>query len=237
MHSLQVENGLSVAHASHFSHLHGEAVELQKRVCPFPQVVVERRMEKGLGHNIEPLQVFLGHVQCRLDGSHTTTTLRGSGVDTKDARKERPPMPSMSQTGKAYRLPCLHLFRISTTTFTTSPRLFRICSQALELLVWLCRDSFSMQAQALTLHNSGRIANSGRYSQTWLSISEEECEEMTSCLMNCFTRRDTVLKGPTRGWTHTGNRFDTTQTSWEGWNYIAFILIFLKKIRKREKSR
>ena len=33
------------------------------------------------------------------------------------------------------------------------------------------------------------------------------------------------------------NRFDTTQTSWEGWNYIAFILIFLKKIRKREKSR
>ena len=26
------------------------------------------------------------------------------------------------------------------------------------------------------------------------------------------------------------NRFDTTQTSWEGWNYIAFILIFLKKI-------
>ena len=33
------------------------------------------------------------------------------------------------------------------------------------------------------------------------------------------------------------NRFETTQTSWEGWNYIAFILIFLKKIRKREKSR
>ena len=33
------------------------------------------------------------------------------------------------------------------------------------------------------------------------------------------------------------NRFDTTQTSWEGWNYIAFILIFLKKIRKSEKSK
>ena len=33
------------------------------------------------------------------------------------------------------------------------------------------------------------------------------------------------------------NRFDTTQTSWKGWNYIAFILISLKKIRKREKSR
>ena len=33
------------------------------------------------------------------------------------------------------------------------------------------------------------------------------------------------------------NRFDTTQTSWEGWNYIAFILIFMKKITKREKLR
>ena len=41
----------------------GEGFELQKRVCPFPQVVEERRMEKGLGHNVEPLQVFLGHVQ------------------------------------------------------------------------------------------------------------------------------------------------------------------------------
>ena len=64
MHSLQVENGLSVAHASRFSHLHGEGFEQQERVCPFPQVVEERRMEKGLGHDVEPSQVFLGHVQC-----------------------------------------------------------------------------------------------------------------------------------------------------------------------------
>ena len=33
------------------------------------------------------------------------------------------------------------------------------------------------------------------------------------------------------------NRFDTTLASWEGWNYITFILILLKKIRKRGKSR
>ena len=33
------------------------------------------------------------------------------------------------------------------------------------------------------------------------------------------------------------NRFDTTLASWEGWNYVAFILILLKKIRKRGKSR
>ena len=64
VHSLQVENGQSVAHASRFSHLHGEGFELQERVCPFPQVVEERRMEKGLGHDIKPSQVFLGHVRC-----------------------------------------------------------------------------------------------------------------------------------------------------------------------------
>lgn len=33
------------------------------------------------------------------------------------------------------------------------------------------------------------------------------------------------------------NRFDTTLSSWKAWNYIAFTLILLKKIRKREKSR
>ena len=33
------------------------------------------------------------------------------------------------------------------------------------------------------------------------------------------------------------NRFDTTLSSWKAWNYITFILILLKKIRKREKSR
>ena len=204
MHSLQVENGLSVAHASRFSHLHGVGFELQERVCPFPQVVEERRMEKGLGHNVEPLQVFLGHVQCRLDGSHTTTTLRGSGVDTKDARRERPPMPSMSQTGKAYRLPCPHLFRVLTTTFTASPRYFRACSQILRTQACPYRGSFSMQMPVLTLHNSGGIAISRRCSQTSPSISVEECGEMTSYLMSCFTRRDTALKGPMRGWTHTG---------------------------------
>ena len=53
-----------MAHASRFSHLHGEGVELQKRVCPFPQMVKERRMEKGVGHNVGASQVFLGHIQC-----------------------------------------------------------------------------------------------------------------------------------------------------------------------------
>lgn len=33
------------------------------------------------------------------------------------------------------------------------------------------------------------------------------------------------------------NRFDTTVSSWKAFNYIAFIIIFLKKIYKNKKSR
>ena len=144
MHSLQVENGLPVAHASRFSHLHGEGFELQERVCPFPQVVEERRMEKGLGHDIEPSQVFLGHVQCGFGRQPTPPRFAvGSAADIKDARKGRPPMPSMSQTGKAYRLPCPRLFRVLTTTFTASPRYFRACSQVLRTQACPYRGSYT----------------------------------------------------------------------------------------------
>ncbi|MGL5276836.1 MAG: IS5/IS1182 family transposase, partial [Myroides sp.] len=33
------------------------------------------------------------------------------------------------------------------------------------------------------------------------------------------------------------NRFDTTLSSWMAWNFIAFIVIGLKKFQKTKKSR
>lgn len=30
-------------------------------------------------------------------------------------------------------------------------------------------------------------------------------------------------------------RFDTTLSSWKGWNYLAFAVVFLKKIHKSQK--
>lgn len=33
------------------------------------------------------------------------------------------------------------------------------------------------------------------------------------------------------------NRFDVTLTSWQAWNYMAFIVILMKKVKKRKKSR
>ncbi|HET8735798.1 MAG TPA: IS5 family transposase, partial [Pricia sp.] len=33
------------------------------------------------------------------------------------------------------------------------------------------------------------------------------------------------------------NRFDTTNESWEGFNYLAFIVIALKKFKKKNKKK
>ena len=32
------------------------------------------------------------------------------------------------------------------------------------------------------------------------------------------------------------NRFDVTLTSWQAWNYIAFVIL-MKKVKKKQKSR
>jgi len=62
---------------------------------------------------------------------------------------------------------------------------------------------------------------------------EEFLDELLYKLRYCIER--------TNAWTNSYrsvlNSFDTTLSSWKGWNYIAFILILLKKIRKEEKAR
>lgn len=45
--------------------------------------------------------------------------------------------------------------------------------------------------------------------------------ERTNAWMDCFR---TVL-----------NRFDTTVTSWKSWNYLAFIILLIKKISRKQK--
>ena len=147
---------------------------------------------------------FLDMSSVDLDGSHTTT-LRGGECCGYQGRKKRTITNAIyvaDRQGIPLAIP--RLFRVLTTTFTTSPWFFRICSQGLRIQACPYRGSFSMQMPALTLHYSGEVAISRRCSQTSPSISGEGCGEMTSYLMSCFTRRDTALKGPMCGWTHTG---------------------------------
>ena len=164
----------------------------------------------------------------------------GSVVDTKDVRKEQPPMPSMSQTGKAYRLPCPRLFRVLTTTFTASPRYFRACSQ-------IFKDS-GLSVSGLFL-NAGAGFDSAQFRRDChrqevfpnVAFNKRRGMRRDDELLDELLYKERYSIERTNAWIDSYrsvlNRFDTTQTSWEGWNYIAFILIFPKKIRKREKSR
>lgn len=83
-----------------------------------------------VGHNPGMPQVFLGHVQCGY-GRPASTLRDRECCAIKATRKERLPMQYMSQTDREYRLPCLPLFRVRTTTSTTSPRNFRDSSRGL----------------------------------------------------------------------------------------------------------
>ena len=155
--------------------------------------------KKVWGIILERCKSFLDMSSVDLDDSHTTT-LRGGECCGYQGRKKRTTTNAIyvaDRQGIPLAIP--RLFRVLTTTFTASPRYFRACSQVLRTQACPYRGSFSMQMPVLTLHNSGGDAISRRCSQTSPSISGEECAEMTSYLMNCFTRRDTALKGPMRG--------------------------------------
>ena len=241
MHSLQVENGLSVAHASRFSHLHGEGLELQERVCPFPQMVEERRMEKGLGHDIESSQVFVGHVQCvDLDGSHTTT-LRGGECCGYQGRKKR------TTTNAIYVTDRQGIPLAMSTPVSGSHNDLHNISQVLQDLFAGIKDSGLSVSELFLNADAGfdsALFRRGCHQQEVfpnVAFNKRRGMRRDDELLDELLYKERYSIERTNAWMDSYrsvlNRFDTTQTSWEGWNYIAFILIFLKKIRKGEKSR
>ena len=143
---------------------------------------------------------FLDMSSVDLDGSHTTT-LRGGECCGYQGRKKRTTTNAVYVTDRQSILLAMStpVSGSHNDLHCISPRYFRACSQVLRTQACPYRGSFSMQTPVLTLHNSGGIAIGRRCSQTSPSISGEECAEMTSYLMNCFTRRDTALKEPMRG--------------------------------------
>ena len=155
--------------------------------------------KKGWGKILSRHRSFLDMFSVDLDGSHTTTLRDGECCGYQGRKKRTTTNAIYVADRQGIPLAIPRLFRVLTTTFTASPRYFRACSQVLRTRACPYWGSFSMQTPVLTLHNSGGIAIGRRCSQTWPSISGEECQEMTSYLMNCFTRRDTALKEPMRG--------------------------------------
>ena len=104
---------------------------------------------------------FLDMSSVDLDGSHTTT-LRGGECCGYQGRKKRTTTNAIyvaDRQGIPLAIP--RLFRVLTTTFTASPRYFRICSQVLRTRACPYWGSFSMQTPVLTLHNSGGLPSAG----------------------------------------------------------------------------
>ena len=130
--------------------------------------------EKVWGIVLKRYKSFLDMSSVDLDGSHTTA-LRGGGMLWLPRTQEKEDdQPYTSQTAKEYRLSYPLQFRVRTTMFTTSPRLFRSCSRGLRPRPCPHRDSFLTQMQVLAQSSSGGDAMNTRCSQTLLSTSAEE---------------------------------------------------------------
>ena len=240
MHSLQVENGLPVAHASRFSHLHGEGFELQERVCPFPQVVEERRMEKGLGYDIEPSQVFLGHVQCGF-GRQPHPHVSWRGGCGYQGRKKRTTTNAIYVTDRQGIL-----LAMSTPVSGSHNDLHNISLVLQDLFAGIKDSGLSVSGLFLNADagfDSAQFRRDCHRQEVFPNVAFNKRRGMPRDdeLLDELLYKERYSIERTNVWMDSYrsvlNRFDTTQTSWEGWNYIAFILIFLKKIRKGEKSR
>ena len=183
---------------------------------------------------------FLDMSSVDLDGSHTTT-LRGGECCGYQGRKKRTTTNAIyvaDRQGIPLAIP--RLFRVLTTTFTASPRYFRACSQ-------IFKDS-GLSVSGLFL-NAGAGFDSAQFRRDChrqevfpnVAFNKRRGMPRDDELLDELLYKERYSIERTNAWMDSYrsvlNRFDTTQTSWEGWNYIAFILIFPKKIRKREKSR
>ena len=215
----------NLAYAFRIIRLHGDGVALQDRVWALSQVVRERRVEKGVGHNPGTPQVFLGHVQCGFGRQpHHCPSWRGVlWLSRPQEKKYYQCHICHGPTGNtAY--PCPPLFRVRTTTSTTSPRYFGDCSQGLRLQAFPYRDSSSTQMLVLTQNSSGVCIRDMGLSKHRLQEAQREEEFLDELL---YKERYSIER--TNAWMDSYrsvlNRFDTTLASWKGWNYVAFILI------------
>ena len=160
--------------------------------------------KKVWGIILERCKSFLDMSSVDLDDSHTTT-LRGGECCGYQGRKKR------TTTNAIYVTDRQGIPLAMSTPVSDSHNDLHNISEVLQGLFADLRSS-GLAVSVLFLNadasfdsaQSGGIANSRRYSQTWLSISEGERKGITSCSMNCFTRRDTALKEPVSGWTHIG---------------------------------
>ena len=183
---------------------------------------------------------FLDMSSVDLDGSHTTA-LRGGECCGYQGRKKRKTTNAIYVTDRQ-GIPLV----MSTPVSGSHNDVYNISKVLLELFSDLKASALSVSGLFLNAdagfdteqfrrgyHDHEVFPNVAFNKRRGKQREEEFLDELL------YKQRYTIER--TNAWMDSYrsvlNRFDTTLSSWKAWNYIAFVLILLKKIRKREKSR
>ncbi|WP_314956796.1 IS5 family transposase [Hoylesella loescheii] len=196
--------------------------------------------EKVWGIVLKRYKSFLDMSCVDLDGSHTTA-LRGGECCGYQGRKKRKTTNAIYVTDRQ-GIPLV----MSTPVSGSHNDVYNISKVLLELFSDLKASALSVSGLFLNAdagfdteqfrrgcHEHEVFPNVAFNKRRGKQREEEFLDELL------YEQRYTIERTNARmdSYRSVLNRLDTTLSSWKAWNYITFILILLKKIRKREKSR
>ena len=196
--------------------------------------------EKVWGIILHRYRSFLDMSSVELDGSHTTA-LRGGECCGYQGRKKG------KTTNAIYITDCQGIpLAMSTPVSGSHNDVYNISEALSELFSGLNSSALSVSGLFLNAdagfdteqfrrgcHEHEVFPNVAFNKRRGKQGEEEFLDELLYKQRYCIERTSAWVNS----YRNVLNRFDKTLSSWKAWNYIAFILILLKKIRKGEKSR
>ena len=113
------------------------------------------------------------------------------------------------------------------------------CSHNSQSLMFLLMDYFSMLMRDSMQKSSGNMC---RRMGVFANVAFNHRAGGGECyLFDDILYKERYSIERTNAWLDSyrslSNRFDVTLTSWQACNYIAFIVILMKKVKKKQKSR
>ena len=183
---------------------------------------------------------FLDMSSIDLDGSHTTA-LRGGDCQSYQGRKKRKTTNAIYVTDRQ-GIP----LAMSTPVAGSHNDLYNISEVVKEVFSQLTKSDISTDGLFLNA-DAGFDAKEFRHTCLRMGVfANVAFNHRVGGGEDCYLFDDILYKERysierTNAWLDSYrsllNRFDVTLTSWQAWNYIAFIIILMKKVKKKQKSR
>ena len=196
--------------------------------------------EKVWGIVLHRYRSVLDMFSVELDGSHTTA-LRGGECCGYQGRKKRKTTDAIYVTD-SQGIP----LAMSTPVSGSHNDVYNISEILSELFSGLKSSALTVSGLFLNadaVFGTGQFRRGCHKREVFPNIAfnkrrgkqrgEEFLDELLYKQGYCIERTNAWMDS----YRNVLNRFDKTLSSWKAWNYIAFMLILLKKIRKGEKSR